>query len=81
LAPPVQCTAELPSDKLILKIYPSKEGVASYTLLDNEFRCSITARIEGEIVYVQIDPEPSQLEVHLPKNLKITSIKVNEEGN
>ncbi|MHA1267394.1 MAG: TIM-barrel domain-containing protein [Candidatus Helarchaeota archaeon] len=81
LAPPVQCTAELPSDKLILKIYPSKKGVASYTLLDKEFRCSITARIKGEIVYVQIDPKPSQLEIHLPKNLKITSIKVNEEGN
>ncbi|NVM31094.1 MAG: DUF4968 domain-containing protein [Candidatus Helarchaeota archaeon] len=77
LGPEVQCTDEMTDDWLMLRIYPDKAGKASYKILDKEKTVQINAQLEENSLKVEIKPKPAQVQVELPKNIKISSLFVN----
>ena len=79
LGPEVQCTDELTDDWLHLKIYPDLTNASSYELIDKEKHIRIEAYLEEDTLKVTIEPSPKDIQVELPKNIKISTILINEE--
>jgi len=79
LGPEVQCTDEMTDDWLMLRIFPNNAGKASYKILDKTKTVQINAQLEDDSLKVEIKPKPAQVQVELPKSIKISSIHINEE--
>lgn len=70
----VQCTDELTSDWLLLKIFPDESGHATYEILDKDKNIKIEATLENQTLHIRIDPKPSTLRVELPAGMKYSTI-------
>lgn len=77
LGPEVQNTEEISDDWFLLKIYPDKDGQASYEILDHEKLIQIRAQLEKDTLKIELDPEPEHLKVELPENFRVSSLLIN----
>ena len=76
----VQCTDELTNNWFILKIYPDLNGAAQYEILDKESHIQIKAQVEDNILKVEINPKPKEVQVEVPASLNISTILLNGES-
>ena len=79
LGPEVQCTDELTDDWLILKIFPDDNGNASYTIIDNDNKININAKLEEDSLKITINPRPIHLKIEIVKSIDISNIHINGE--
>jgi alpha-D-xyloside xylohydrolase len=72
-----QSTDQMTNDYFKLLIFPDLEQKASYKIIDKEKKMAIESSIENEILKIQINPKPSNLEIKYPKNQDVSEILVN----